>query len=76
MRSFARSVSIVRFVKFLLFLYRKIAIFPSVCRYYPSCSYYAEEAIEKHGLVYGGFLALKRLIRCNQWFSGGYDPVP
>ena len=63
-------------VEFLLFLYRKLKVRPSCCRYHPSCSVYFEEAIARHGLVHGSFLALKRLIRCNQWFPGGFDPVP
>lgn len=63
-------------ISFLLSLYRKFHFFRKCCRFYPSCSYYAEEAIAKHGLIFGVFLALNRLIRCNQWFPGGYDPVP
>ncbi|OGC21492.1 membrane protein insertion efficiency factor YidD [candidate division WOR-1 bacterium RIFOXYB2_FULL_42_35] len=66
----------INIVKNLLSLYRKTNIFSGQCRYYPSCSHYAEEAIDKYGLIKGFFLALKRLIRCNQLFSGGFDPVP
>jgi uncharacterized protein len=51
-------------------------IFGDVCRFYPSCSDYALEAFEQHGLFRGGFLALCRLIRCNPWCEGGDDPVP
>lgn len=46
------------------------------CRFYPSCSCYAQEAIETHGLWRGGWLSLYRLLRCNPWNHGGYDPVP
>ncbi|OGB88207.1 membrane protein insertion efficiency factor YidD [candidate division WOR-1 bacterium RIFCSPHIGHO2_02_FULL_45_12] len=60
----------------LFILYRKINFSTGRCRFFPSCSYYVEDAICKHGLFYGVFLALKRLIRCNQWFAGGFDPVP
>jgi uncharacterized protein len=46
------------------------------CRFHPSCSEYAEEALSKHGVVFGSWLALKRIARCHPWHPGGYDPVP
>lgn len=46
------------------------------CRYFPSCSSYAIEALESHGAVSGSFLAAKRICRCHPWAAGGYDPVP
>jgi putative membrane protein insertion efficiency factor len=47
-----------------------------VCRFHPSCSQYAEEALAAHGLFSGGWLAARRLCRCGPWCAGGYDPVP
>jgi len=46
------------------------------CRFYPSCSCYAEEAIELHGTLKGSYLAARRLLRCHPWHPGGFDPVP
>jgi hypothetical protein len=46
------------------------------CRFYPSCSQYAREAIERHGARRGVWLAVLRLLRCHPWHSGGVDPVP
>ncbi len=49
---------------------------PGCCRFYPTCSAYALEAIQTHGALYGSFLTIKRLLKCNPLFKGGYDPVP
>jgi len=46
------------------------------CRFYPSCSKYAEEAITVHGGIKGSWLAIKRIGRCHPWHEGGIDPVP
>jgi putative membrane protein insertion efficiency factor len=50
--------------------------FPPSCRFLPTCSQYAIEAVERYGAIRGMWLAAKRLLRCNPLFKGGYDPVP
>ena len=67
--------------KTLLFLIRfyqrRISpLFPPCCRFYPTCSAYAVQAIEKYGAAKGGWLAFRRIIRCHPFNDGGYDPVP
>ncbi len=49
---------------------------PPCCRYYPTCSQYALEALEKYGALKGGWLALRRILRCNPFHKGAHDPVP
>ena len=51
-------------------------MFPPCCRFTPTCSAYALEAVEKYGALKGGFLALKRILKCHPFHPGGYDPVP
>jgi putative membrane protein insertion efficiency factor len=64
-------ISIIRF-------YQKFIspMTPPSCRYYPSCSQYAVEAIQTHGSLKGSYLAIKRLSRCHPFHQGGHDPVP
>jgi len=59
-------------------LYKRVVspLLPRRCRFHPTCSDYAAEAVLKHGLLRGGLLALGRLLRCGPWHPGGYDPVP
>ncbi|HEV2129164.1 MAG TPA: membrane protein insertion efficiency factor YidD [Thermomicrobiales bacterium] len=66
-----------RFVLAMLRFY-KVAISPSLppsCRYYPTCSEYAYEAVDKYGILKGGRLAIWRILRCNPFGGSGYDPV-
>lgn len=49
---------------------------PATCRFQPTCSHYAYEAIQKYGAIKGGSLAMKRIMKCGPWHPGGYDPVP
>jgi uncharacterized protein len=51
-------------------------LLPASCRYEPTCSAYAIEALEQHGLLRGAFLTVRRLLRCHPWGGSGYDPVP
>ncbi|MBO8159693.1 membrane protein insertion efficiency factor YidD [Thermosyntropha sp.] len=66
-----------RLIVFLIKIYQKATLFkkPS-CRFYPSCSNYAIEAVEKYGAIKGGWLAFRRILRCHPFNPGGYDPVP
>lgn len=66
-------------IKFLIKTYQ-VTLSPRFshgsCRYVPTCSQYALEAIEIHGVFKGSLLAIRRILRCNPFFKGGYDPVP
>ena len=69
-------------MKFLLLLLIRIyqltlsSFMGQRCRFLPTCSEYATEAIERHGVICGGFLAVKRIGRCHPWGGAGFDPVP
>lgn len=63
---------------FIIRIYQKVLspILPSSCRYTPTCSQYAIEALQKHGFFKGFWLAIKRIVSCNPWGGHGHDPVP
>ncbi len=63
---------------FIIKLYRSIIspILPRSCRFYPTCSRYAIDALQTHGVIKGTYLSAKRIVRCNPFNSGGFDPVP
>ena len=64
-------------VRSLKFYKRNISpMLPPCCRFVPTCSEYAMEAVEKYGALKGGYLAARRVLRCNPLHPGGYDPVP
>jgi len=67
-----------RFFIWLIHLYQKYISpgLPPSCRFTPTCSEYAVEAIRKHGAIRGMFLSVWRILRCNPFCKGGYDPVP
>ncbi|HAF32326.1 MAG: membrane protein insertion efficiency factor YidD [Anaerovibrio sp.] len=67
-----------KFMLFMIEFYRSYIspLKPPSCRYVPTCSEYAMIAIEKYGPVKGGYLAIKRILRCHPFHKGGYDPVP
>jgi len=63
---------------FLINLYKILIspLFPPSCRHQPTCSQYAIESLEKYGVFKGGYISAVRLLKCNPFFKGGYDPVP
>jgi len=68
---------ILRFLILLIKAYQLISpLFGPKCRFYPSCSHYALLAFQRHGLLKGGWLTLRRISKCHPFNPGGYDPVP
>ena len=64
-------VGLIRFYQVVVSPYT-----PAACRFHPTCSQYALEALKKHGILKGGLLSLKRILRCHPWGGKGHDPVP
>ena len=72
------GIIVSKLLSFLILGYR-YGVSPHLgmhCRFHPSCSSYALEALERHGTVRAGWLIFKRLVRCHPWHPGGHDPVP
>ena len=72
-----KKILIAPFI-FLIKVYQVVIspLIPASCRFQPTCSHYTVEALQKHGLLRGGRLAIKRIFSCHPWGKSGYDPVP
>ena len=79
-RCLARKCGVIaaEFLIFFIRIYQKAVspLFPACCRFQPTCSHYAVEALKKHGFLKGSILTVWRIARCNPWCEGGSDPVP
>jgi hypothetical protein len=64
------AIGLIRFYQLFI-----SPLFPPHCRFYPTCSQYALEAVKKYGVFRGGFMAIKRIAKCHPFHKGGYDPV-
>jgi uncharacterized protein len=76
---FARTRGLLQYgIELAIVGYRKFIspLFPPSCRFYPTCSEYALEAVRKFGPLKGSWMSLKRILRCHPWNPGGFDPVP
>lgn len=72
-----KKIIVFPFILLIRFYQGAISPFtPATCRYQPTCSSYSIEALQKHGIIYGGWLAIKRIASCHPWGGSGFDPVP
>jgi len=74
-----RKISIFSYPLLLLITIYRYTLSPMIgnqCRYQPTCSHYAEDALKQYGAWRGSIMAVKRIFRCHPWHDGGYDPVP
>lgn len=62
-------------LSFFIHLYQHIAPFSGICRFSPTCSEYTRQAVNKYGMIKGTWMGLKRVVKCNPFFSGGLDPL-
>ena len=77
MMQFVRELPKRMMLALLRFYKREISpMLPDACRFRPTCSEYAMQAIQKYGALKGGYLAIRRILRCHPFHPGGYDPVP
>lgn len=77
MMRFVRELPKRMMLALLRFYKREISpMLPDACRFRPTCSEYAMQAIQKYGVLKGGYLAIRRILRCHPFHPGGYDPVP
>ncbi|MCX7905214.1 MAG: membrane protein insertion efficiency factor YidD [Elusimicrobiales bacterium] len=78
LNKFWNKTTLLKTINLLFIIWKTIRVIlgPGNCKFIPSCSYYSKEAIQKYGLIKGSYLAIKRIIKCSPFTSGGYDPIP
>lgn len=76
LRGIRKVVIFILIIPIKIYKYVISPALPKACRYYPTCSEYAVEALKKHGPIKGFWLAVKRILSCHPWGGSGYDPVP